>query len=160
MLEVGQPDNDTDPNATTFEQMVAGLDATAETPDDPILLRLLPDGYNDDPEAAEEFRRLTDAELRATKVTALQRVRDDVTAAEAKEGGKKVQVGLDEAAAEAWLHGVNDVRLALGTHLDIRDEGDAEQRANATTDDMRASYAIYDWLTWMQESIVRFLIGD
>lgn len=158
MLEVGQPDVEADPNATTFEQLVAGLDATAETPEDPILKRLLPDGYNDDPESAEEFRRLTDSELRATKATALHRVRDDVAAAEAKDGGKKVQVDIDEAAAEAWLHGVNDVRLALGTHLDIREEGDAEERANAVTEDVRASYAIYDWLTWLQESIVRQLI--
>ena len=157
MLEADQPP--ATPSDSTLEQLVAGLDASTELPQDPILQRLLPDGYRDDPEAAEEFRRLTNSDLRATKLAALHQISDDLADAQAEEVGKKVQVELEDAASEAWLHGINDVRLALGTHLDIRDEGDAELRANAVTDDARASYAIYDWLTWLQESIVRQLLG-
>src|SRR6478735_4771268 len=36
-------------------------------PDDPAIARLLPDASRDDPELAAEFRRLTQADLRATK---------------------------------------------------------------------------------------------
>jgi Domain of unknown function (DUF2017) len=144
---------------STFEQMVAGLDlGGAEQPDNPILLRLLPDGYRDDPEAAEEFRRLTDSELRTTKGRALHRLIDDVAAAEGEDSGKKLKIDLDDEAAESWLHAINDVRLALGTHLDIQEEGAEEQRADAN-EATQATYAIYDWLTWLQEAIVRPLIN-
>jgi hypothetical protein len=151
MLEVA--DQEPEAGGSTFEQMVAGLDLLdAEQPDNPILLRLLPDGYRDDPEAAGEFRRLTDSDLRATKGRALHRLIDDVAAAE--DTGKKLRIDLDDEAAESWLHAINDVRLALGTHLDIQEEGAEEQRAGAD-EATQATYAIYDWLTWMQEAIVR-----
>ena len=52
-----------------------------ETPRDPALLRLLPDGYRNDDDAAGEFRRLTESGLRATKRAALQRLVDDLTSA-------------------------------------------------------------------------------
>jgi hypothetical protein len=157
ILEV--QDQEPEAGGSMFEQMVAGLELQdAEQPDNPILLRLLPDGYRDDPEAAGEFRRLTDSDLRASKGRALHRLIDDVAAAEAEESGKKLKIDLDDEAAESWLHAINDVRLALGTHLDIQEEGAEEQRADAD-EATQATYAIYDWLTWLQEAIVRPLIN-
>lgn len=144
---------------SSFEQLVAGLDAGPPPPQGPILERLLPAGYRDDPEAAEEFRRLTDGELRATKGRALQRMLDDVATAGGLASGKTLKIDLEADAAESWLHAINDVRLALGTHLDIREEVQSEQRANALDEQERDSYAIYDWLTWLQESIVRPMLG-
>ena len=43
-------------------------------PEDPVLARLLPDAYRDDPEAAGEFRRYTEQDLRSGKVAAAQTV--------------------------------------------------------------------------------------
>ncbi|MCW2613386.1 MAG: hypothetical protein JWN08_380, partial [Frankiales bacterium] len=47
---------------------LVGLSAEpVERPEDPALARLLPDAYGDDEQAAAEFRRYTDADLRAGK---------------------------------------------------------------------------------------------
>src|SRR5262249_55177211 len=46
-----------------------GTSDNAELPDDPVLARLLPDAYRDDPEAASEFRRFTESGLRSGKVS-------------------------------------------------------------------------------------------
>jgi hypothetical protein len=45
-----------------------------QAPDDPVLARLLPDGYRDDPEAAGEFRRYTESGLRSAKQQVAQEV--------------------------------------------------------------------------------------
>ena len=51
-----------------------GLSDNAELPADPILARLLPDAYADDPDASAEFRRYTEISLRSGKVAAAQTV--------------------------------------------------------------------------------------
>ncbi len=51
---------------------MVGISDSTEVPDDPVLARLLPDGYRDDPEAAEEFRRFTESGLRSAKVESAQ----------------------------------------------------------------------------------------
>ncbi|MGH3274955.1 MAG: DUF2017 family protein, partial [Streptosporangiaceae bacterium] len=53
-----------------------GVGDAAELPDDPILARLLPDAYADDPQAAGEFRRYTETGLRSGKVAAARTVLD------------------------------------------------------------------------------------
>src|ERR1035441_1464749 len=40
----------------------------AQAPDDPVLARLLPDAYSDDPEAAGEFRKYTEPALRSARL--------------------------------------------------------------------------------------------
>src|SRR5215471_8482565 len=58
------------------EDLAAMIGATGPTspPADPVLARLLPDAYRDDPEAAGEFRRYTEQGLRSDKVAAAQTV--------------------------------------------------------------------------------------
>ena len=48
------------------------------TPDDPVLLRLLPNAYAD-PEAASDFRRYTEPQLRGSKQRNLRLVREQLT---------------------------------------------------------------------------------
>src|ERR1700722_2902966 len=55
-----------------------------DTPDDPVLARLLPDGYRDDPEASQEFRKYTEPGLRSAKHQAAQDMLDTLPEA----GGK------------------------------------------------------------------------
>src|SRR4051812_39365797 len=43
-------------------------EAPVDAPSDPVLARLLPDGYRDDDEAALKFRELTENELREGKL--------------------------------------------------------------------------------------------
>jgi hypothetical protein len=133
-------------------------------PDDPALARLLPDAYRlDDPAAADDpdyrayladaaadYRRFTEGELRAGKLAALQRLLDTLP-----EGGG--QVRLDAETASVWLGALNDVRLVLASRLEV-----TEETAEAEVDpaDPRApALEVYDFLGWLQDSLVRAVAG-
>jgi hypothetical protein len=150
------PDDETE----ALEQLFSSPVGPVEPPRDPALLRLLPDGYRNDDDAAGEFRRLTESGLRATKRAALQRVVDDLAAGEAvpKDGG--VRVDLDEAAAEAWLPAIADLRLVFGTRIGVTEDMDDERDAVPEGSKRFAELAVYDWMSWLQDAIVRALVGD
>jgi hypothetical protein len=119
-------------------------------PDDPVLARLLPDAYSDNPEASGEFRRYTEPGLRSGKAAAAR----TVLATLPPSGGR---VRLSEPEAQAWLRALNDVRLALGTRLGVTDDFD-EQVADMGADDPRSPYVgVYQWLAYLQESLVQAL---
>src|SRR5215470_6422872 len=101
-----EPGQDDDSELAALEAMVHGPGAE-EPPEDPVLARLLPDGYRDDPDAAGEFRRYTESSLRSAKQQAAQEMLDTLP-----EAGGKIQLTHDQA--HAWLKALNDVRLALG----------------------------------------------
>jgi hypothetical protein len=127
---------------------IVGLDPDAERPADPALARLFPDAYLDDVDAAAEFRRFTERSLREAKIahatTALETLR---------RSGEKVTLSGEEALA--WLGALNDVRLALGTRLGISEEGMAELAELPDDDPRAATFHVYDWLTYLQETLVR-----
>jgi hypothetical protein len=137
------------PGAAAGDDPLATAPAgTTPLPDDPVLARLLPDGYRDDPDAAAELRRLTESSLRAEKVQAA-----DVLLADLPPGGGMVR--LDEEQAAAWLAALNDVRLALGTRLDVTEELDIDAEVGAAPDaDRSYALAVYGWLTYLQDSLV------
>lgn len=137
------------PDAATLESMV-GFGETAEVPDDPVLARLLPDAYRDDPEAAGEFRRFTESGLRSAKVAAARTLLATLPA-----GGGKVKLSSEQA--EAWLRSLNDVRLALGVRLGVTDDFDALSDGVATDDPRYAYIQIYQWLAYIQGSLVAAL---
>ena len=119
-------------------------DGNTGTPADPALARLLPDAYRDDPGAAGEFRRLTEGSLRRDKVTAAERL----LAALPGEGPSEVR--LDPETTEAWLATINDVRLALGTRLEV-----TEEMAEPDPEDPDApAYVVYLWLTELQGVLI------
>ncbi len=120
-----------------------------EPPTDPALLRLLPDAYGDaDPEAGREFRRYTDSDLRAGKRAHAGTVLATLPA----EGGR---IGLDRDQADAWLGCLNDLRLVLGTRLEVTEQLDADDLAD---DDPRLqALQVYSWLGWLQESLISCL---
>jgi hypothetical protein len=131
-----------------LEALVGAMPEAVEAPRDPALARLLPDGYSDDPEASAELRRYTESELRAGKAaaarTALAWLRD------AGEGSMR----LDDETAQAFLAALNDVRLVLGTRLDVTEETYAELAQLSRGDPRYGPLAVYDWLTGLQESLV------
>jgi len=136
-----------EPDDIAFE---FGLSDAVALPDDPVLARLLPDGYREDPEAAGEFRRYTEQSLRDGKVAAARTVLDTLPA----RGGR---VRLSEADAQAWLRALNDVRLALGVRLGVTDDFD-EQSREIRRDDPRSAYVwVYHWLAFLQDSLVHAL---
>jgi hypothetical protein len=131
-------------------EMMLGLSGNDELPDDPVLARLLPDAYSDDPEASAEFRRYTEESLRSTKINSAQAVLASLPAT----GG---EVLLTEAECQQWLRALNDVRLALGVRLGITDE-DEDLAASVLADDPRAAYVwVYQWLAYLQDSLIEAL---
>jgi hypothetical protein len=127
-----------------------GLSSHAELPDDPVLARLLPDGYSDDPDASAEFRRYTEESLRSGKVASAQTV-----LASLPPGGGEVQ--LSEPECQQWLRALNDVRLALSVRLGITDENE-DLTANLSVDDPRSAYIwVYQWLAYLQDSLIEAL---
>jgi Domain of unknown function (DUF2017) len=137
----------TDAELSALTGLAAGTAAPVqepETPDDPALARLLPDAYRDDPDAAGEFRRLTEVSLRRDKVTAAERL------LAALPGDGPGEVRLDEETTESWLSTINDVRLALGTRLEV-----SEEMAEPDPEDPDApAYVVYLWLTELQGVLV------
>ena len=132
--------------------MVGIATGDVATPTDPALARLLPDAYQDDPGAATDFRRYTEADLRASKraaaSTGLAQLQPLLDA-----GGK---LQLDRDDADAWLGWMNDIRLVLGTRLEVTEETYEEELA---PDDPRAqALAVYGWLGWLQESLLSCLV--
>ena len=121
-----------------------GEPAGAQAPGDPALARLLPDAYRDDPGAAGEFRRLTESSLRRDKVSAADRLLATLP------GDGSGEVRLDAELTETWLSTINDVRLALGTRLEV-----SEEMAEPDPDDPDApAYVVYLWLTELQGVLI------
>jgi hypothetical protein len=120
---------------------------TADTEDvagDPVLDRLLPAGHRSDPELAADYRDLTESSLRTGKADDLATVRAGLPL----DGGT---VRLDPEEAGAWLRTSNDLRLALGTRLDIQE--DTEPPEDLASEEGQ-QLAVYYWLTGLQGSLV------
>jgi hypothetical protein len=123
-----------------------GLSSHAQLPDDPVLARLLPDGYAD-AEASAEFRRYTEETLRSGKIASAQAVLSSLPPG----GG---QVRLSEPECQQWLRSLNDVRLALSVRLGIKDD-DQELPDRLSAEDPRAAYIwVYQWLAYLQDSLL------
>jgi hypothetical protein len=152
--EAAVPSTDLDP----FESM---LDFTGPTtaPDDPVLARLFPVAYRDDEEAAGEFRRYTETELRTGKAASAAAVIDALEEAglpgEVEEIGLMIDVELDPDGAVTWMKALNDMRLALATRLGVEDD-DEEYWESLPDDDPRVHvHDIYDWLAFLQETLIQ-----
>jgi hypothetical protein len=143
--------------------------------DDPVVRRLLPDAFLDDPEASAEFRRLSADTVRGRKVGAIDTVLEDLDAMRRQEGA----VVVDAERAAAWLTALNDARLALGTLLAVSEDDDlqaeldayeqqmvAEQLSGTSREPDEASteralrayrIAVYDFLSALLDMVVRAL---
>ncbi len=156
------------PEGDDFASIVAGLgmgvtvaaeDQADLDPDearrDPALDRLLPTANRQDDEVAAEFRRLTETGLRQRKAAALQ------TAADLLRGDDKLR--LDAGQARAVLTALTDVRLVLGERMGLRTDEDVEVLEAAAQDldpddPLGYALAVYDFLTWLQETLASAML--
>ena len=169
-----EPDAEPDAGGDEFDRIVAGLggigmgvslsasDQVAELsgsvpqPRDPALERIFPTANRQDDQVAAEFRRLTEDGLRARKAANLTTA---ITALSAIEDQK---VSLDQPRALALLIALTDVRLVLGERLGLKQDDDfdrLEEQVSGLEDDDPAVYAlaVYDFLTWLQETLAHAL---
>lgn len=144
----------------------------SEPPADPVLRRLFPDAYSDpeanpDPKEAEEqraysseFRRFTENDLRAGKrdsALAVVRSLDELSSASAGEGGAVLKLSPEES--QQWLGALNDLRLAIGSRLEITDEDDTDLLYRLPDEDPRKPMVMaYLWLGGLQETLVATLM--
>jgi Domain of unknown function (DUF2017) len=117
-------------------------------PEDPVLARLLPDAYRDDPESAGEFRKYTEPALRSAKYAAAKEMLDSLP----EEGGR-IQLTQDQALS--WLKALNDVRLALGVRLGVTEEFEDQWSRLKPDDPQWTAFEVYAWLGAVQESLVQ-----
>ncbi|WP_411137167.1 DUF2017 domain-containing protein [Streptomyces sp. C10] len=141
-------------------------DGPSEPPADPVLARFFPDAYggpdlvpDDDVQAASaEFRRYTENDLRSRKredALALIRALDTL----APEGGS-AELRLKPDECRQWLGALNDLRLAIGTRLEVTDEEDGGELLRLPDSDPRKPMVMaYLWLGGLQETLVESLMG-
>ena len=132
---------------------MVGITVHDTPPEDEVLLRLLPNAYADDRDASE-FRRYTESVLRNKKTAHAMAVRAHLKSTD--EG----VVELNHEAANAWLGALNDMRLALGVRLKVESTSHEELELLAPEDPMRGVYTVYNWLGWLQSSLVEALMDD
>jgi Domain of unknown function (DUF2017) len=140
---------DRDDDLAALEAMVQGPGAE-KISEDPVLARLLPDAYRDDPAAAGEFRKYTEPALRTAKHQAAQEMLDTLP----EEGGR-IQLTQDQALS--WLKALNDVRLALGVRLGVTEEFEEQWGQLKPDDPQWTAFEVYAWLGAVQESLVQAL---
>ena len=133
-----------------------------------MLGRLLPDAYGPggglapadqtaaeraaEAEAASEFRRLTERDLRSGKVADAEVLLATLPA----EGGR---LALTEEQCEHWLRALTDIRLAIGTQIGVTEDHERMLADLAPGDPRAAAYDVYNWLSVVQETLVRALSG-
>jgi hypothetical protein len=139
--------------ADEFEQLAQELEPGAEetVPEDPVLQRLFPQAYPDDPAAAAEFRRFTQRDLRTKKLADAQLVLQHVL--QTAGGAHDLRIELTDA--DAWLRTLTSLRLAVSVRLGITDASAADELAGLDESDPRAFLAsVYDWLGFAEETLV------
>jgi Domain of unknown function (DUF2017) len=152
-------DRESSSPADELEEITGMRTGNTQPPQDDTMKRLLPDFFrpqNDHPAgsaAAESLnsalRSLHEPEIIDAKRQAAQRVLETLP-----EGGGKFE--LTESDAHAWASAVNDVRLALGTMLDVGPNG---PDALPPDHPMAGHLNVYQWLTVLQEYLVLGLMG-
>ena len=145
-----------------FEAML-DFSGPTSAPEDPVLARLFPTAYAGDEEAAAEFRRFTEGTLRDGKAVGAATIIDTLEEAglppELGEQKVVIDVELDEPTALVWLKSFTDLRLALATRLEV-EEGDEAYWHSLPEDDPRAqAHDIYEWVGYLQETLVEALTG-
>lgn len=113
---------------------------------DPSLYRLFPPAYHEGEHAEQEaeYQRLMHDDLRARHAEALSVMAATVDAED-----------LDEEQLAGWLRGLNELRLVIGTRLDVSEEM-VEEPPDAD-DPSAPAFALYHYLGWLQEHIVEAL---
>lgn len=143
-----------------FVDIANDLRAIIETPalgEDPVRERLFPRAYLDPTEESAEISwaafshpELMDSRIRTLEIiiNSLERFEESKPDHNAPDMHFCV-LTLDET--ENWLKGLNDLRLALGTRLNIEQDSDNDVDENDPTNALRQ---IYNWLSALQQDLL------
>lgn len=145
---------DENPDADPLADLV-GITDNPQVPDDPAVARMLPIGSSDQ-EAATEYRRYTERDLRETKIANLTMLAFD---------SENSDLLLDEGHARAWAAALSDIRIVLATRLNIEDDARAEEIHQYTNwerikTDEEYLALVYNFISWVQESLMGALMRE
>jgi hypothetical protein len=108
---------------------------------DPALQRLSPAAYPDDPLRELEFEQLAGDDLAAGRLADLRELSASVDADV-----------LDDEQVLAWLRTLNDLRLVLGTRLDVTEESGVEDFAGDEASS--SAFELYGALGMIQSELL------
>ncbi|MFF0289216.1 DUF2017 domain-containing protein [Streptomyces sp. NPDC005262] len=152
-----EPAEGEDPLAALFAE------GPSEPPTDPALARLFPEAYGDDDSelraASAEFRRYTENDLRSRKRDDALTVVRTLDAIPDGEDGGILELTADEC--RNWLGALNDLRLTIGTRLDVSDQdegGEGSLYRLPDSDPRKPMVMAYLWLGALQETLVETLM--
>jgi hypothetical protein len=129
-----------------LDDLLVGLDEMG--PGDPVWERLYPAAFTDAADA-EEFREMVGEDLDNARRERIGACRAELAGATA--GRKGPELSLGPESLDRWITALNDLRLALGTRLQITadDDGRLDPR-----DPQAQRRAVYQWLTGVQDGLV------
>lgn len=114
--------------------------------DAPTLRRLFPVAYHLDEQHEAEFQRLMREDLLARRIGA----------AEALAASAEAKVLETDEEINLWIGAINDLRLVLGTQLDVSEDSDDLYDEDLAEDDPRAAQIhVYSWLGFVLEMLIR-----
>ena len=121
----------------TVVDLAQQLDVELES-DNPNLQRLFPTAYSNDPDKDAGYQVLARGELVESRRTSLTTVIESVDDDE-----------INGATLQAWMRVVNDLRLVLGTNLDVGESEDWQPPP-----ELEPVYVVYQWLSLLLSHIV------
>lgn len=132
--------------------LVAQLrDAILDGTGDERFRRLFPAAYHQDADLDEEYQRLMHGELLASRLDSLNRAHELLS-----RDADADFISLSEDEIDSLMKSVNDLRLVLGTLLDIQ-----ENEPSIDEDDPAYPQVhLYSYLGWLLEWIIRVRVGD
>jgi hypothetical protein len=128
-----------------LESLPAQLDELLDEPANPDLRRLFPAAYEDE-QSQDEYSLLVGDELMDGRRRALATIASTA-------GGDR----LTPEQADAWLTGLNALRLVLGTRIDVTED---EPPRIDPRDPQAHETAIYVYLSWLQEQLVEAMASS
>jgi hypothetical protein len=115
---------------------------STETPSsDASLQRVFPPAHPDDPIAELEYERTAGGAILAAKIEQLETLQRCVD-----------QRVLTEEEVLECMRATNDLRLVLGTRLDIQEDSDPVGFSGDP--ETRSSFELYGYLSWLEESMI------
>jgi hypothetical protein len=123
-----------------LRELLTGQDVGA----DPDLRRLFPPAYPDDPQKAAEYDGMVRDDLMAERLAAIEVMERTIDSDR-----------LSEDELLAWLSAINDLRLVLGTRLDVQE--DLSELDVHQGDPRAESLALYAYLSILEEDAVAAL---
>jgi hypothetical protein len=131
----------------TMLDLVAQLETVLRSgPDDERLRRLYPTAYNENPEHDAEYQGFMRDELAQSRAASIATVREMLSS----------DSPVTENQLGAFMMVLNNLRLILGTLLDVNEDDDEPDE----TDPLYGQWQLYGYLGWLLEWVISSLTGE